>query len=207
MELDDLKNVWQNYLNEEKVDINNLLEPKHTHAMNVSDVLSKLSKTTIYRWKFTKNVIIILFSLLVMNISFFVLFPGKFQNLENALPVFGTVALFGLVMLLAYYEQMKIFDISDAVNIKAGLKSTIYRFNRWYILSTLVYVLIFPVIFYAVVNMGFEIFHVALPFLTEVTISGILSVIALVVNHLYYKRTYFRWLHTLNKNLDELREN
>ncbi|MDF9794901.1 hypothetical protein OKW21_000164 [Catalinimonas alkaloidigena] len=119
---------------------------------------------------------------------------------------FGMVALFGLVTLWAYYEQVKIFDISDAVNIKAALKNTMGRFKRWYLLTTLIYVIVFPLIYYIVVEVVLQLFHVELSLLTEVSISGVLSVISLLGNHLYYKSTYFKWLQTLSESLDELQQ-
>lgn len=206
MELDDLKNTWQAYLRQEKEHSQPLSEHLNEKKMNVSNTLSKLSSTTIYWWKFTKNVIILLFTCLLFNLMLFFIFPERFQNLEHALPVFGMVALFGLITLWTYYEQVKIFDISDAVNIKAALKSTMGRFKRWYLLTTLIYVIVFPLIYYMVVKVMLQLFHVELFLLTEVIISGVLSVISLLGNHLYYKKTYFKWLHVLNKNLEELEE-
>lgn len=206
MELDDLKDSWQAYLRQEKKHEQTISEHLNEKKMNVSNTLSKLSSTTLYWWKFTKNVIILLFACLLLNIILFFIFPERFQNLEHALPVFGMVALFGLVTLWAYYEQVKIFDIADAANIKAALKSTMGRFKRWYLLTTLIYVIVFPLIYYIVVKVVLQLFHAELSLLTEVGISGALSVTSLLGNHLYYKKTYFKWLQTLSDSLDELQE-
>ncbi|WPP53020.1 hypothetical protein [Catalinimonas niigatensis] len=206
MELDDLKNTWQAYISQDQEHAQPLSEHLNKNKMNVSNTLSKLSSTTLYWWKFTKNVIILLFACLIFNVVLFFIFPERFQNLEHALPVFGMVALFGLVTLWTYYEQVKIFDIADAVNIKAALKNTKERFKRWYLLTTLIYVIVFPLIYFVVVKVVLQLFHVEFPLLTEVSISGALSVISLLGNHLYYKKTYFKWLHTLSKSLDELEE-
>ncbi len=204
MELDDLKNAWQDYLTQEKETSQPISEHLNKKNMNVADTLSKLSSTTIYWWKFTRNVIILLFACLMLNVLLFFIFPERFQNLENALPVFGMVAFYGLVTLWAYYEQVKIFDIADAVNIKAALKNTKERFKRWYLLTTLIYVIVFPLIYYVVVKVVLQLFHIELSLLIEVGISGALSIISLLANHLYYKSTYFKWLHSLQQSLEEL---
>ncbi|MEK6477509.1 hypothetical protein WJR50_08240 [Catalinimonas sp. 4WD22] len=206
MELDDLRNTWQAHLSQEKEHARPLSEHFNEKNMNVSNALSKLSSTTLYWWKLTKVSIILLFACLLLNVVLFFIFPERFQNLEHALPVFGMVALFGLVTLWAYYEQVKIFDIADAANIKAALKSTMGRFKRWYLLTTLIYVIVFPLIYYIVVKVVLQLFQVELSLLTEVSISGVMAVISLLGNHLYYKKTYFKWLHTLNKNLEELED-
>ncbi|MDF9794902.1 hypothetical protein OKW21_000165 [Catalinimonas alkaloidigena] len=88
MELDDLKNTWQAYLRQEKEHVQSLSEHLNKKNMNVSNTLSKLSSTTLYWWKLTRNAILLLFACLVLNLLLFFIFPERFQNLENALPVF-----------------------------------------------------------------------------------------------------------------------
>lgn len=204
MEIDEFKTTWNKYLEDERK------ESLHSDYVNmitmkISNTVNKLNENTIYWWKFTRNVMILLFIMLAANISFFILFPDKFQNLENALPVFGVLALYAVGVLWVYYEKVKIFDIVDSNNIRNAIEKAIRRFNRWYILSTLLYLFLLPLMFYVVVNIGSEAFlHRSFPLNTEVIACAVMTIITLIGNHFYYKKTYFKWLDLLKNNLKEL---
>ncbi len=204
MELDEFKTTWNKYLEDERKE-----KPHSDHVntitMKISNTVNKLNENTIYWWKFTRNVMILLFIMLAANISFFILFPEKFQNLENALPVFGVLAFYAIGVLWVYYEKVKIFDIVDSNNIRNAIAKAIRRFNRWYILSTLLYLFLLPLMFYVVVNIGSEAFlHRSFPLNTEVIACAVMTIITLIGNHFYYKKTYFKWLDLLKNNLKEL---
>lgn len=204
MELDELKTTWKKYLEMER---NERPPSEYVNmiTMKISNTLNELNENTIYWWKFTRNVMILLFILLVTNISFFIFFPEKFQNLENALPVFGVLAFYAIGILWVYYEKVKIFDIVDSTNIRKAIEKAIRRFKRWYILSTLLYVFLLPLVFYVVVNIGSEAFlHRTFPLITEVIACAVLTILTLIGNHLYFKKTYFKWIELLKSNLKEL---
>ncbi|HOX81566.1 MAG TPA: hypothetical protein PLJ60_00150 [Chryseolinea sp.] len=204
MELDEFKTSWNKYLEEER-NTKPTSDHINTITMKISTTLETINEKTIYWWKFARNIMILLFIMLAANISFFILFPEKFQNLENALPVFGVLAVYALGILWVYYEKVKIFDIVDSKNIRCALEKAIRRFNRWYVLSTLLYVFLVPIMFYVVINIGAEAFlHRAFSLKTEIIACAVMTVITLVGNHFYYKKTYFKWLALLETSLKEL---
>ncbi len=204
MELDEFKTSWNKYLEDERKD-KPPSEYLNTITMKMSNTLNKLNENTHYWWKFTRNVMILLFAMLAANISFFILFPEKFQNLNNALPVFGVLTIYALGILWVYYEKVKIFDIIDSNNIRTAIGKAIRRFNRWYALSTILFIFLLPLMFYVVVNIGSEAFlKKTFSLNTEVIFCAVMTIITLVGNHFYYKKTYFKWLSLLKTNLKEL---
>jgi hypothetical protein len=204
MELDEFKTSWNKYLEDEGKNYSPS-EHLNTITMKMSTTLNKLNDNTHHWWKFTRNVMILLFIILAANISFFILFPEKFQNLNNALPVFGVLAFYAIGILWVYYEKVKIFDIVDSNNIRTAIEKAIRRFNRWYALSTLLYLFILPLMFYVVVNIGGEAFFKrSFSLNTEVIFCAVMTLVTLIGNHFYYKQTYFKWLSLLKSNLKEM---
>ncbi len=174
--------------------------------MNTNNLVGKLNITTLYWWKLTRNTFTFLILVLLINIAMFFLFPSKFQNLQNALPVYGIVGLFALSTLWIYYEKARIFELNDSDSLRLSIEKTLKRFKRWYSLSTLLYVVLFPPVFYVIIKITLQSFHVTLPFKTEIGFSLLLSIVSLTGNHIYYKKTYFKWLGNLKNNLHELSE-
>jgi len=206
MELKDFKQIWNEELENESRVIINTSGMQNDILMNTNSLLGKLNRTTLYWWKLTRNTFTLLILVLLLNIAMFFLFPNKFQNLRNALPVYGIIGLFALSTLWIYYKKARIFEVNDSDSLKRSIENTLKRFNRWYTLSTLLYIVVFPPVFYVIIKITLQSFHIILPFKTEIGYSLLLSIVSLIGNHIYYKRTYFKWLGNLKNNLQELSE-
>jgi len=204
MEIDEFRNIWKEVM-EREVLASKTDQTKIAHTMKANDTLTLMTEKTIRRWKFTRNAIILLFISIGTGLCGFIFYPEKFQNIEKALPVYLTIALYGLLTLWAYYEKVKIFD-GDALSIKSAITRTIGRFRRWYVLTTLIFIMIYPVIFMVVVSMIVQLTKRDIPFRFQIAISIVLAVVTLIRTHFYYKRTYFRWIKALQENLKELGE-
>lgn len=206
MELDEFKLSWNKHL-EDELKGKTITKPLAKMSMKLSDTLNKLNDNSLFWWRLTKNAITLLFMMLVIVICCFIFLPEKFQNIKNALPVFGVIALYGLGLLWVYYEKAKIFDISDSNNIRNAVEKAISRFNRWYVFSNLVYVFLLPLPFYLMVYiLSKTFFSKTFDLNTEVLICTVLTIVTLVGNHMYYKLTYFKWLSKLRGSLKELDE-
>ena len=94
MELKDFKQMWNQELEKENRVITNKSEILNNILMNTNSLIGKLNSKTLYWWKLTRNTFTLLMLVVLLNIGMFFLFPDKFQNLQNALPVFGVIALF-----------------------------------------------------------------------------------------------------------------
>jgi hypothetical protein len=206
MELKEFKKIWNQELEKENSTTINTSEILNAILMNANSLMGKLNSTTLYWWKLARNTFTLLILVLLLNIGMFFLFPHKFQNLQNALPVYSTIGVFALSTLWIYYEKAKIFEVYDSNNLKQSIENVLKRFNRWYTLSTLFYIVVFPPVFYVIIKITLQSFHATLPFKTEIGYSLLLSIVSLIGNHLYYKRTYFKWLDNLKINLQELSE-
>jgi len=206
MELKEFKQIWNQELEKENSTPINTSEILNDILMNTNSLMGKLNSTTLYWWKLTRNTFTLLILIILISIGMFFLFPNKFQNLQNALPVYSIIGVFALSTLWIYYEKAKIFEVYDSNNLKQSIENVLKRFNRWYTLSTIFYIVVFPPVFYVIIKITLQSFHATLPFKTEIGYSLLLSIVSLVGNHIYYKRTYFKWLDNLKNNLQELSE-
>ena len=206
MDLKEFKQAWNQEFEKEKKLTINTSGILNDIQMNTNSLIGKLNCKTLYWWKLTRNTYTLLIWVLVINMGMFFLFPDKFQNLQNALPVYGIIGLFALSTLWIYYEKAKIFEVNDSDSLRLSIENVLKRFNRWYAFYTLLYIVAFPAIFYVSIKITLQLFHVTLPFKTEIGYSLLLSIVSLIGNHIHYKKTYFKWLDNLKRNLKELSE-
>ena len=206
MELKDFKQLWNREPEKENRVITNTSEILNNILMNTNSLIGKLNTKTLYWWKLTRNTFTLLMLVVLLNIAMFFLFPDKFQNLQKALPVFGVIALFAFSTIWIYYEKVKIFEVNDSDSLRLSIENVLKRFNRWYALFTLLYIVIFPLLYYVIIKITLQPFHITLPFKTEAGYSILLSIVSLIGNHIYYKKTYFKWLYNLKNNLREISE-
>lgn len=204
MELDDFKKKWKAQVdNEFKTHISISKKIKDL-TMNTTGTLAELTHTNTHWWKTIKTTMILLLSILGINLLLYFIVPEKFQHIENAFPYFAIIVSFALISIALYYVQFKIFDVDISLDLKSALEKAIRQFNKFYLLYNIIYLLLFPVLFYFVIKVSLRLFQIELSFSTGAWLSGALTVICLVINHFYYKKKYFKRIIKLKDNLKEL---
>ena len=206
MELRELKDMWQTKIEGDISTQQYTSEHINEIIMKTHLTVDKLHSTNIFWWKVSKISIAALVFMLLLNVILFVISPNDFGQFEHALPFMAVIGVFGLLSLWINYEQVKIFDMGGAANLRMGIESSIQQFKRFYFLSSLFNLVVLPIVFYSgilIAKMGF--FKVKFSFSGElVWQSLIFTAITMLLGHFYYKKTYFRWLAELKMNLSEL---
>jgi len=206
MELDDFKKDWKSYIENEFKNSPIISEKTKDITMNTADTLTELTNKNTHWWKTIKATMALLLIILGINLLMYFIFPEKFQHIENAFPYFAVIISFALISLALYYVQFKIFEIDISVDLKSVLEKAISQFRKFYLVYNIIYLLLFPVLFYFVMKVSFRLSHVEISLNLGMWLSGILTIICLGINHLYYKKKYFNRINKLKDNLRELTE-
>ncbi|CAN5916701.1 hypothetical protein BH24BAC1_BH24BAC1_19630 [soil metagenome] len=205
MDLDEFKDFWQ--LDQEK----DLKENKHSShhinqiLMKTTTTLGKLEKTNKYWLKVM---------LILVPAALVILIIGSLRHTGGEAPQdpsFQQSLLFNLILLgfvlmtaFLYYWQYKIFHFSPTVDIKTGLRSAIRGFYTFYAVSSVLYAPFFFIVAFVMAQVFSRPFTSSLDLPTNVVLAGLFTVLALLGNHRYYQKKYFKWVNDLKQNLKEL---
>lgn len=206
MELDNFKNMWKSQLEKDIYINKNISEKIKEIIMRTTDILAELTHTNRHWWKTIKTTMILLLGILAINFILFLLVPEKFQHIKNAFSYYAIIASFALISLGLYHFQLRIFDVDISVDLRSAIEKAIRQFNKFYLLYNIIYLILFPVLFYFIMEVVLQLFNINMTLNTGLLLSGILTVICLGINHIYYKKKYFKRIIKLKSNLKELTE-
>lgn len=208
MELNEFKAIWQSGFAQDKLTEKYNSEKINEIIMKSTITITKLHSTNTIWWNIAKISTLALIGSLALNIITFLVSPERFSKTHVVLPFFAIIALFSLITLWLYYEKVKIFEIKDALNMQIAIDTSIRRFQRFYIFSNIITMVMYPGVFYVgtlLIKMGFSNIHFVWN-AKEVLRCVVLTVVVMGAEHWYHKKTYFKWLTELKNNLQELRE-
>lgn len=202
MELDEFKAHWKSgqdkQLSQQKYSpeiINNIV-------MNATNTLGQLHQKSIYWNKIGKPIFIVAIVVLLIDQALWLFFPHENKALGTTLPYILIMIVFMLVSLWVYNYQQQIFVTDPSENLKDSLRTIVIKFKRFYVWMNLIYLVLYPLYFYAAVKLFLEFLSFSNG--TAWLISGIVSVIFLIAGHIYYKMKYLDKVKALEANLMEL---
>lgn len=207
MELDNFKNIWKSQVERDIVNNENISENIKEIIMRANDILAELTHTNRHWWKTIKTTMILLLGITAIKFILFLIAPEKFQYIKNPFPYYAIITSFAFISLAIYHFQLKIFDINISVDLRSAIENAIRKFNKFYLLYNIIYLIFFPILFYFAITVVLQLFDINIPFITGLLLSGILAVFCLVINHFYYKKKYFKRIIQLKSSLKELKEN
>lgn len=206
MELNEFKDLWKADFEKETTGDKLTEEKLNKIMMKATTTLTKLNHSNLYWWKFTKYLVIVLLTVLLTKAATLTMGNNSTPLINSPILYLGLIALFGLTTLWMYYELVKIFEVTDISNLKLTIEIAIKRFKRWYLMVNLIYLLLLPLVFFASLRNVLPAYHIQLSVNTDLIITVAVSVFILIANHINFKFTYFKWLNSMQKNLDELSE-
>lgn len=219
MELDDFKASW-NASQEKDINKQKLSTDKLQQLMENSDsALQQIQKTNNYWYKTGTTICTMLIGILLVELLLSRIVPGGKESFGQSLWPVLVMMIFALVSMWFYKRQQQIFDVKLDTNIKEALSKTLTDFKRFYILYMAVYLILFPLYFFALITLvagtvfkpGNTALHVdyisrwltlSSTGMAEVCIGA--SVVGLLVSHWYYRVKYFKYIKILQTNLKEL---
>jgi hypothetical protein len=206
MELDNFKNIWKSQVERDIINKENISENIKEIIMRTTDILAELTHTNRHWWKTIKTTMLLLLGITALNFILFLIAPEKFQHIKNPFPYYAIISSSAFISLALYHFQHKIFDINISVDLRSAIENAIRQFNKFYFLYNIIYLILFPVLFYFVVKVVLQLFGINISLITALLLSGILTVFWLVVNHFYYKKKYFKRILQLKISMKELKE-
>lgn len=183
--------------------------------METADILDHLQKKSAYWSKSNKSTtqmlkgLIIPFLLLVMVKTSFM--AEKISSIKAALSYLVTsaayitiIVIYCLVTVRVLKRQLQIFTINNSGNLKEAVTNTITEFKRFYMTFNIIYLFLYPIYYYAVIQL--IIINWAPSLNNILLICGVLTVASLALGHLYYRMKYFNKIKLLEANLKELED-
>jgi Ca2+/Na+ antiporter len=219
MELDDFKANWntsqQAAINQQKLSTDKL-DKLMTHS---TTALQEIQKRNNYWYKLGMPIFSALIIILLVEMVIFYFVPGKDNVFREMLLPVSIMLVFAVVSMWIYKRHQQIFDVDVSENLRETLRKTVTDFKRFYILYILVYSVLFPAYFYALITFftgmmrragahdtfirnTTESLSLSIPHMIALCIS--LTIVALLINHWYYRVKYFKYIKILQLNLKEL---
>jgi hypothetical protein len=203
MNLDEFKSRWNNSL---PIDNKLVVQSKQLDALflNTFERVNQLARTSRFWWTLSAIGTGLVVLLLLITAILYIQSPDLLESLKNAVPVLILLPTFVTAVGLLYYRQARIFDVQNCNTLSSALQQSIIRFRNWYRISLIVFfILLSPVYYVLIAGVSFK-FDFVLSTTNQISISAILTMLTLFLNHLQYKQTYFHWIGQLKKNIEEL---
>ncbi|MDP9076692.1 MAG: hypothetical protein M3O71_04650 [Bacteroidota bacterium] len=204
MELDDFKAHWNNIQQQQLKQQNHTPETLNRIITNTTNTIGYLHEKNVYWNKLGKAICSMLIVVLLINLAIRYFMPEKGINLGESATYVAIMIIYALVTMWVYQRQQNIFTIYNSENVKETLAKTVREFKRFYVLMNLIYLVLYPVYFYAFIKLF--MFYWKFPAETVLIICGTATVACLLGSHIYYKIKYFKKIKSLEDDLAELNE-
>lgn len=209
MELDEFKSHWNAIQDKEFQQQKISQEKLEQIIMNITETLGQMHAKSIYWKNIGKRVIPMLIGILAM-VLLITLVKAFYTHSKVSTALVSTIYIAVLVIycmatMWVYNRQVQIFTIYNNGNVKESVKQTITAFKRFYLISNIIYLFLYPAYYYAVIKLLMPYWHPSLQ--TIFTIVIIVTVLSLAGGHWYYKVKFFKKLRSLEANLADLEEN
>jgi uncharacterized membrane protein YfcA len=207
MELDEFKAHWNS------IQDNQLKQQKYTTEkldhiiMNTTNTLNELQQKSISWNRIGKIIVTMMIGCFMIDLLLFYFLPNQGNMFSESLLYIAIMIIYGVVTIGIYEWQQQIFTMYDNENLKVTLRKTLSAFKRFYVVYNLIYFVLFPVYYYALIRFILLTVTIWKPSTNLILlISGLLSIISLVGSHLYYKMKHGKKVKSLETNLRELEE-
>jgi len=202
MELDEFKTYWKSGQEKELDQQKYSTDTINSIIMNATNTLGQLHQKSIYWNKIGKPIFITAIIALLIDQALWLFWPSGNKALGTTLPFVLIMIVFMLVSLWVYNYQQQLFVVNPAENLKDGLKTIVTKFKRFYVWMNVIYLVLYPLYFYAVIKLFGD--FLSLSATTIWMIVAAVSVIFLVAGHIYYKMKYLDKIKALEANIAEL---
>jgi hypothetical protein len=200
MELDELKNDWNNIHQQQKElsthTINQII-------MNTTTTIHQLQEKNHYWNNLAKVIFPMLIVVLVINVVIGYFVPSPHTSFLSSVTYALIMIIFAVVSIYMYRWQEAILAYYNPGDLKASLKKTIKDFRRFYLVYNLTYLVLYPAYFYAMIKLLLNVvFHLS----ENATLisCAVLSILSIICSHIYYRLTYFKRIRSLEADLREL---
>ena len=215
MELDEFKTHWKEIQLKQLMQQELTIEKLEQIIMNATNTVNHLQQKSVYWNKYNKSVSQMLLGMAVPFSLFLLIkayllydktnFGGSYLiYLSTSVAYMAIVIIFCLVTVRVLKRQVQIFSGEGSGDLKEALKKTIRDFKRFYVAYNVLYLFLYPLYYYAIINL--ITFNWRLSFNTMLLICIVLSVLSLAAGHVYYRVKYFSKIKLLEANLRELEE-
>ncbi len=215
MELDEFKTYWNSIQDKEFKKQKLTKEKLDRIIMKTTETLDYLQKKSAYWAKINKfntqtfKGMLIPISLIILVKVFLLAVKsnsiGAFLTyLGMSLTYLVIIGVFGLANKWAFKRQQQIFTFNDRGNLKETLTKTISDFKRFYVKFNIIYLLLYPLFYYAVIKLLVTYWTPSTN--TVLLTCALLTVVTLAVTHLMYKVQFINKIKLLEANLKELEE-
>lgn len=204
MELDDFKKYWNNIQDKEIEEQKYTTEKLDHIIMNTTNTLSELLNKSIYWNKLGKAICSMLIGALLFNLVIFYFIPRKSNTFLESLLYVAILIAYALITMWVGNKQQQIFSIYNGENLKDSLTKTLSAYKRYYIIFYLIYIVVFPAYFYAMIKLFFTYWALSTNTILIICSGG--TLLALIGSHLYYRAKFAKKIKSLEINLKELED-
>jgi hypothetical protein len=205
MELDEFKAHWNTIQDKEFQQQKISPEKLEQIIMDITDTLGQMHSKSIY-WRKIGKLTIRVFIVVLAAVFLITIIKGiylyRLAGVVTSMAYLIIMVLYCIVTLWIYKRQEQIFTINNSVNVKITLKQTITAFKRFYLMSNIIYLFLYPAYYYAVIKLLIAYWHPS-PQTIFIT-CALATAISLICSHWYYKVKFFKKLKSLEENLKRL---
>ena len=214
MELDEFKTYWNTIQDKEFKKQKLTKEKLDQIIMKTTETLDYLQKKSAYWSKINKfnpqryKGMLIPISLIILVKVFLLAVKsntiGAFLTyLGMSLTYIVIIVIFSLANKWTFKRQQQIFTFNDRGNLKETLTKTITDFKRFYVKFNIIYLLLYPMFYYAVIKL---VTYWTPSTNTLLLTCVLLTVVTLAISHLLYKVQIINKIKLLEANLKELED-
>ena len=203
MELDEFKKHWSN-IQDKEINQQKYTTDKLDHIiMNTTKTLNELQEKSAYWNKLGKTVCTMLIAALLVNVAIGYFIPPKNNTVSQSLLYVAILIGYAFITMWLTQKQEQIFsNHNNGQNLKEALRKTLSDFKRFYIVFNLIYLVVFPAYFYAMIKLFLGFLALSQATIIMICIGG--TIVTMIASHLYYLAKYGKKIKELAVNLKEL---